>query len=341
MTPSKTLEAPATSAGQDAPVADPGAHLRSPVTRSVLRVQHGLLTAVREFLGSAGFVELQAPVIGPVTDPGVRGAKQVDVDYYGHRYKLMTSAILYKQAALLAFDRIFCVVPNVRLEPLETRFTGRHLTEFHQIDVEVAGASRAEVMDLLESMLVHAVGTVTTRLPRELETLGREPSAFAALLTEPFDRITHEAAMGLLDGLGAGQDHGAEITWSRERRLSAESQRPFFVTDYPKGSRGFYDRESATAPGVLTNFDLIAPEGFGELSSGGERESDYAAIVTRMRETGENPAKYEWYLRMVRNGVPASAGFGVGLERLTRYVTGRPSVVEVAAFPKVAGVVSP
>jgi asparaginyl-tRNA synthetase len=116
---------------------------------------------------------------------------------------------------------------------------------------------------------------------------------------------------------------------------------PFFVTDYPKGSRGFYDRENPDAPGYLRNFDLIAPEGYGELCSGSEREYDYRRIVARIRETGENPAKYGWYLDLVREGIPASAGFGIGVERLTRYIAGLDMVWQANAYPKLPGVVSP
>src|ERR1051326_7458812 len=130
----------------------PREHLASPTTRSVLRIQNAMLTATRGLLAERGFTELLPPIIGPVTDPGARGAKQVDVDYYGHRYKLMTSAILYKQASLTVFDKIFCIAPNVRLEPLETASTSRHLAEFHQIDVEMAGASREEIMRLAEGV---------------------------------------------------------------------------------------------------------------------------------------------------------------------------------------------
>ncbi len=107
-----------------------------------------MLASTRAFLTARGFQELLPPVIGPVTDPGIRGSKQVDVDFYGHKYKLMTSAILYKQASLLAFDKIFYIAPNVRLEPLETAVTHRHLAEFHQIDVEIRDARREDAMEL-------------------------------------------------------------------------------------------------------------------------------------------------------------------------------------------------
>ena len=320
---------------------DPAAHLTSPVTRSVLRVQNEITAAAREFLAGQGFVELLPPIIGPVTDPGARGAKQVDIDYYGHRFKLMTSAILYKQASLLAFDKIFYIAPNVRLEPLETASTARHLAEFHQIDVEVAHASRAEILDLAQGLVAHIVRRVLAQRSAELAFLGRDPLAFRPLLDGPFGRMTHHEAAAALDALGHEQSPDAEIDWVAERLLSAQHERPFFVTDYPKGSRGFYDKENPDRPGTLRNFDLIAPEGYGELCSGSERESEYRQIVARIRETGENPQKYGWYLDLVRAGIKSSAGFGIGLERLTRYVAGLDAVWQANAYPKLPGVVSP
>ena len=321
--------------------AGPREHLSSPVTRSVLTVQHRMLTATRDFLRGQGFTELLPPIVGPVTDPGTRGAKQVDVDYYGHRYKLMTSAILYKQASLTAFDKIFYIAPNVRLEPLETAMTSRHLAEFHQIDVEVADASRDDIMQLAEHLVGHVVAEAVTQARGELDGLGRNTGALARLLSEPFGRQTHTQAVADLHGMGHPQNPDAEIDWAGEAMLSRQASAPFFITDYPKGSRGFYDKENRERPGFLQNFDLIAAEGYGELCSGSEREHDYATIIARMRETGENPAKYGWYLQMLRDGIPGSAGFGIGVERLTRYVAGLDSVWQASAYPKIPGVASP
>jgi asparaginyl-tRNA synthetase len=319
----------------------PREHLDSEVTRDVLRLQQEALVAAREHLRALGFVEMLPPMIGPVTDPGIRGSKQVDVDYYGHRYKLMTSAILYKQASLLAFDKIFCIAPNVRLEPVETATTHRHLVEFHQIDVEMAGGSAETAMDLVEGLVVHVVGAVRERMGAELERLGRDPDAFAGVLRGEFARRPHaEVVAGLRDG-DVDQDPGAELDWRSEELVSRKSDAPFFVTRYPKGSRGFYDREDPDEPGSLRNFDLIMPDGYGELCSGAEREFDRARIIARMRETGENPAKYAWYLDMARDGIPASAGFGVGLERLTRYLAGLDATWQASAFPKLAGQATP
>ncbi|MEY9872689.1 asparaginyl-tRNA synthetase [Streptacidiphilus sp. MAP12-33] len=320
---------------------DPRAHLTSPVTRAALRIQQGLLAGAREYLTGHGFHEMLPPIIGPVTDPGARGAKQVDLDYYGHRYKLMTSAILYKQASLLAFDKIFCIAANVRLEPLETTNTSRHLAEFHQIDVEAAGATREEITAVVEGLVKHMVARVVERFPNEFEQLGRDTAAFTALLAESFERRTHSGTVADLRELGHPQSPDAEIDWEGEALISRHAAQPFFIVDYPKGSRGFYDKENPAEPGTLRNFDLIAPEGYGELCSGSEREADYGRIVARIRETGENPAKYGWYLALMREGVPASAGFGIGVERLTRYVTGLEAAWQTNAFPKLPGVVSP
>ncbi|KQX54476.1 MULTISPECIES: asparagine synthetase A [unclassified Streptomyces] len=318
-----------------------GEHLRSSRLRAAMLVQQEALYAAREFLRGEGFTELLPPLVGPVTDPGGRGAKALDVDYYGHPYKLMTSAILYKQASLHGFPKLFYIAPNVRVEPEETASTGRHLVEFHQIDVEIAGASREDAQDVAAGMLTHIVEHVWTAVPEVLAELGRDELDFAELRTGKFDACSHEEAVSRLVNGGHPQSPDAEIDWTGERILSLEADRPFFVNDYPKGSRGFYDREDPENPGVLRNFDLLAHGGYGELVSGSEREADYATIVTRMRESGENPAKYAWYLDLAREGIPASAGFGMGLQRLVRFLTGLDSLWQVSAYPKLPGVVAP
>lgn len=319
----------------------PHDHLTSESTRAILRIQNNFLGHARAFLAEAGFVELLPPVIGPVTDPGIRGAKQVDVDFYGHRYKLMTSAFVYKQTALLAFDKIFYVAPNVRMEPLETFSTQRHLAEFHQLDIEVAGAGREDITALAESILTHSVGGVLDDMASELDGLGRDTAALVAMARRPFSTMTHADAVTTLVESGHPQRPGAEIDWEGERLLSEISESPVFLVDYPKGSRVFLERAADDRPQILRTFDLLMPEGYGEVISGGERENDYRRLITRMRETGENPAKYGWYLDEVKRGIPASAGFGLGIERFTRYLTGVPYVWQTTAFPKLPGVVSP
>jgi asparaginyl-tRNA synthetase len=336
-----SVSAEAGISGTASASADTRAHLTSATTALALSVQDRMLRAARSHLTGLGFTELLPPILGPVTDPGVRGAKQVDIDYYGHRYKLMTSAILYKQASLLTFERIFYVAPNIRLEPLETANTGRHLTEFHQLDVEAAGASRAEAMELAEKLVAHMITAVCANLGDRIAAAGRDTAELLRSATTPFDRTSHAEACARLRAIGHSQSPDAELDWAGEAKLSRQHDRPLFITDYPKGSRGFYDREREDQPGILENFDLLLPGGFGELISGSRRENRYREIVTRIRETGENPAKYGWYLGVLRDGLPASSGFGIGVERLTRFLAGLDSVAQATSFPKRAGVLAP
>src|SRR5260370_11766507 len=211
----------------------PGEDLAMPCLRSVRLVDPQELTAAGDCPRGWGFTDPLPPIVGPVTDPGARGAKQVDVDYYGHRYKLMTSAILYKQASLTAFDKIFCIAPNVRLEPLETAMTDRHLVEFHQIDVEVAEASRDDIMQLAEHLVGHVVAETVTQARGELDALGRNTAAFARLLSEPFGRRTHADAVADLHGMGHPQNPDAAIDWPGPAMLSRPATNPLFIPHHP------------------------------------------------------------------------------------------------------------
>src|SRR3970040_1968896 len=165
--------------------------------------------------------------------------------------------------------------PNVRLEPLETATTRRHLVEFVQVDVEEAGATYHDAMRRAEELVAHVHEYATTRLRAE-------------------------EALRLLAHHGREVAYGVEIPWDHEECLSSLFQEPFFISDYPRGSRGFYDREDPDHPGILRDFDLLYPEGYGEAISGAEREHEYAKVIARLRETGENPSKYGWDLTLLR-----------------------------------------
>lgn len=311
--------------------------IREPRTVCVLKIQDGIIAAIREYLRCQGFIEILAPIIGPVTDPGIRGAKQVSIDYYGTEFKLMSSMILYKQMAVSSLRKIFSISPNVRIEPLETVKTRRHLTEFRQVDIEAAYATYKEMMRLGEEMLCYVIKDIKEKFGKELRKLGRE----LEIPKTPFKTYTHCEAVDILKSIGFSLSYQEEIPWDAEEKLSAVHKQPFWVTDYPITARGFYYPEHPNKPGILKDFDLFYPEGYGEAISGGEREHRYEKVVERIRQSGEDPAKYGWYLEMLKEGVPSSAGFGIGIERLTRYICGTENIWEAVAFPKVAGVISP
>lgn len=132
-----------------------------------------------------------------------------------------------------------------------------------------------------------------------------------------------------------------EIPWDAEVALSAMHEQPFFVYDYPLVSRGFYDREDPSRPGILRDFDMLYPEGFGEAISGGEREHTHEGVLKRMKLSGVDPEEYGWYMEMLKEGFPHLVGFGIGVERLTRWICGLKTIWAAVPFPKVPGIVSP
>jgi len=311
--------------------------LRDNRLANVFRVQDEIVSSIREFLKKEGFVEILAPIIGPATDPGIRGAKQATIDYYGVPFKVMSSMILYKQMIITALPKVFALSPNIRLEPLETVKTRRHLTEFRQIDLEIAYAKCEDVIELGERMLCHVIARVKSKCRKEL---GKRLKTLK-VPRMPFKKYTYKEALEILKSMGINVEYGKEIPWEAEETISQMHSEPFWITNFPVTARSFYYMESEEEPGILEDFDLIYPEGFGEAISGGEREYRYNKLLERMLKNGENPSDYAWYLEMLRAGIPPSAGFGIGVERLTRFICGLENIWDAVPFPKVAGIPSP
>jgi len=311
--------------------------IRQPKIVCALKIQDQIISSIRDYLRRGGFIEILAPIIGPVTDPGIRGAKQVCIDYYGANFKVMSSMILYKQMAITSLAKIFAFSPNIRIESLETIKTKRHLTEFRQVDIEEACVTYNQIMKLGERMLHHVIEDLKRKREKELKELGRNLETPSI----PFKKYTYHEAVEILKSLGFNLKLGEEVPWEAEEKLSAVHKEPFWITDYPTTARGFYYLEHPDQQGILRDFDLLYPEGYGEAVSGGEREHRYEKIVERIKHGGEDPNNYAWYLEMLKEGVPPSAGFGIGIERLTRYICGIENIWEAVPFPKVAGIISP
>jgi len=312
--------------------------IRHPKMVTILKLQNEICEATREFMRKQKYTEIQAPIIGPATDPGIRGARRVYFDYYGNtRYSLMSSMILYKQMAVCSLERIYAFSPNIRLEPEHSQLTGRHLAEFWQVDIETAFATYEKAMDLAEKLLGYVCKQVKERSPKLLRQLDRD----LRLPKIPYKRITYSEAIEILKSLGHDVRFGEEIPWDAEETLSRHFDNPFWITNYPITARGFYYLPNPDSPDLLRDMDLIYPEGYGEAASGGEREYEYQKVLSRIKSSNEDPESYGWYLNMLKYGVPPSAGLGIGLERLTRYICGSKKVWEATPFPKVPGIISP
>lgn len=296
---------------------------RSESLRRALRVQSVILDASREFLRSQGFVEILPVIISPITDPLTDYRVRGEVECYGFKYQITKSMIFHKQIALMAHPRIFCFSPNVRIEAIDRRNSGKHLIEFVQLDLEVKEATRDEVMALGEALFSFIIQAVKERNAEDLAFFGRQ----LEVPTSPFPRITYQEAESKF-----GPDF--------EEKLSLFSTSPIWVLDFPLEGREFYDREDENRPGILVDMDLVYPEGFGEALSGGEREYLLDRICTRIQKKGIQLEAFAIYLEVAKRGLYPSAGFGIGIERLTRYLCGLRQIELTRLFAKLPGQLS-
>ena len=288
----------------------------------VLTIKSEIMRSAGTYLRQQGFIEILPVILSPITDPLHHETYGGSIDYYGQPYQLTKSMILHKQISLRTVPRIFCFSPNVRLEPAERATLGRYLAEFVQLDLEVREATRDGIMEIGEGLFVAILQGVIENCFRELDALNRT----LAIPKTPFERITYQ---------DAEQRFGQPFDDS----LSASLTTPAWVIDFPRQVREFYDREDPSRPGILLDMDLIYPEGYGEALSGGEREHTLSRVLRRFEQDELDQQRFQEYLATVEEGIPPSAGFGIGIERLTRYICGLDSVGDARLFAKLPGVV--
>ncbi|PLJ77548.1 asparagine synthetase A [Infirmifilum sp. SLHALR2] len=301
--------------------------LSSAQKRLVLHVFSETLHALTSSFLKRGFTWLLPVVTSKATDPlwpdpGASIEARPELELYGERARLTQSMILHKQLLVAAgYEKVFVLSPNVRVERRDRAKTGRHAYEFTQLDFEVKGAKREDIFRLVEGVLAEVVEHLEECCEKHLSELGAE----LAKLRAPFKVYR----MKELE-----EKYGPD--W--ETLASIESSEPFWVTDIP---REFYDYEDLER-GEWRNYDLILPEGYGEVLSGAEREWQYDKIAYKMRRDGVSMDSYRYYLELAKRGVLVpSAGAGIGVERLVLWLTKRSHIAEVQPFPRIPGIVMP
>ena len=273
---------------------------------------------MKRYLDRKGFLEINPVIISPISDPLNHPVDDPTLSYYGHKYRLTKSMIFHKQLALVHFDKIYSFSPNIRIEPIERKSTGRHLAEFTQLDLEVKGVTREYVMDLAEGMINDSIVCVKRSIDPE------KLNPYLKKYAKPFKKVRY-------------QDAVREFGKNFEATMSADAKEPFWIVDIPLQEREFYDREKDEEEGVLMDMDLIYPHGYGEAISGGEREHEYERILTRISKKGQRTEDFALLLKAARKGLPPSAGFGIGIERFVRFITGSEDISRVVLFPKKIG----
>ena len=309
--------------------------LRSPAQRAGLRIRSEVEKGIHDFLHERDFVRIDTPILTGAI--GESAGTLFETEYFGERAFLAQTGQLYVEAACPAFRKVYCFGPTFRAEKSKTR---RHLTEFWMLEPEVAFADSEDNMRLQEDLVVDLVGRTLERCAGELEVLGRDLSALERIQA-PFPRVSYTEAVEIVRAAGSDTQWGADLGGADETRIAEHFDRPVFVYNYPKGAKAFYMKENPDDPRTVLCNDLIAPEGYGEIIGGSQREDDLDRLEARIDEEKLPAEAYGWYLDLRRYGTFPHSGFGLGIERFTAWMTGRPHIRELIPFPRLMNRLTP
>ncbi|MDZ7338194.1 MAG: asparagine--tRNA ligase [candidate division KSB1 bacterium] len=302
--------------------------LRSRKQHAILRVRHEIIRAARQFFDDRGFVLLDAPIFTPASVEGT--TTLFETDYFGGKAYLTQSGQLYVEAGAMAFGKVYCFGPTFRAEKSKTR---RHLTEFWMLEPEVAYADLNDIMELAEGLIVHIVQSVLSHRREELAVLERDVTPLERV-APPFPRISYDQAADLLEKAGTGFRRGDDLGGTDETVLSQQFDRPVMVHRYPAAVKAFYMKDDPQHPGRVLCVDVLAPEGYGEIIGGGQREDDLATLEQKIKAHNLPMEPYEWYLDLRRYGSVPHSGFGIGIERTVAWVCGLAHIRETIPFPR-------
>lgn len=310
--------------------------LRSKRQHAVLRVRHAIIKAVRDFFDDRGFTLIDAPIFTPNACEGT--STLFETDYHGDKAYLTQSGQLYMEAAAAAFGRVYCFGPTFRAEKSKTR---RHLAEFWMVEPEVAFMDLDGDMRLAEDFIAFIVARVLETRREELKVLERDLTRLERVTT-PFPRITYHEAIELLRSHGhpeakVGDDFGGD----EETVISSQYDRPVIVHRYPISLKAFYFKRDANDDSLALNMDMLAPEGYGEIVGGGQREDDLARLEAAIDSHHLPRDAFEWFLDVRRYGTFPHAGFGLGIERTVAWLCGLPHVRETIPFPRMLNRLTP
>ncbi|MHA1975553.1 MAG: aspartate--tRNA(Asn) ligase [Candidatus Hodarchaeales archaeon] len=306
--------------------------IRDPDVTAVMNLKSIIAQATRTFFLQGGFTEIFTPFILTASTEG--GAEQFKLSYFGQPAVLAQSCQFYKQAALSSHDKVFGLLPSWRAEKSHTT---KHMTEFWQIESEIAFATDNEIMQVQEDLIAYVFKTVAKEGEDHLTQLDRN----LIIPKTPFQKIPFKEAKQIISDLGVDEDPDEDFGATGESTLSKSIKEPFFITEFPVHLRGMYYAANPANPELTRSLDLMAPEGFGELSSGGQRVADFEILEKRIIEQGFEISNFEWYLRMFRFGMPPHAGFGLGFERLVRWIANLSHIREASMFPRTPDIYSP
>lgn len=302
--------------------------LRSKKQWAIQRIRNELVKAIRDFFYERKFIQFDSPILTPSACEGT--TTLFDIDYFGDKAYLSQSGQLYNEVGAAALGKVYCFGPTFRAEKSKTR---RHLMEFWMVEPEVAFLDLDGNMKLIEDFVSYIIQRVIKNKAYELEILERNTERLKKVVP-PFPRISYDEALEILKKKGKEIPWGEDFGGDEETAISEEFEKPVFVHRYPKECKAFYMKEDPENPKLSLSVDLLAPEGYGEIVGGGQREDDYNKLKERMKEAGIPEEPYRWYLDLRKYGTFPHSGFGLGIERTLAWIAGIHHVRETIPFPR-------
>ena len=297
--------------------------IRRPKPSSIFKIKHQTLQTIRNEFTKKGFVEVNTPkIVGTATETG---AMLFPVQYFDREAFLSQSPQLYKEVMTGNLEKIFEIGPIFRAEEHSTSY---HLNEVQSADIEMAFATKEDVMEILEETVAKIYENVKENNSKELEELEKE----IKVPELPLERLSYEDAIEMLQNHGKDIEWGEDFSIPEQRKLGEIMEDPYFLIDWPTEGKPFYIKPNEEDPELCHAFDLMANE--IELASGGTRVHDKDLLEERMRKQGLNPKQYEYHLQNFEWGMPPHAGFGLGVERLLMVITGAENIRECVLFPR-------
>jgi len=303
--------------------------LRSQKMTNIMKARHHIVNYLREFFDKEGFYELAPPIITKSQCEG--GATLFEMDYFGEKAYLTQSSQLYAEVFIFGLEKVYVLAPSFRAEKSRTV---RHLAEYWHLEPEMAWYDQTMNMALQENMIEYVVQKMVKEHSELLEACGRNPAELKKVRT-PFPRMDYEDAIARVNELGGKMEYGQDFGADEEAILTKELDIPLFVHHFPKEIKAFYMREDPKKPGTVLNDDLLAPRGHGEIIGGSERIWELDELLTRMKEFGLDPnGEMKWYVDLRRYGSVPHSGFGLGIERLTKWILNLDHIRDAIPFPR-------
>lgn len=302
--------------------------LRSSRQHAIIRVRHEIIRSAREFFDDRGFTLIDTPIFTPTAAEGT--STLFETDYFDEKAYLAQSGQLYGEAAAMAFGDIYCFGPTFRAEKSKTR---RHLTEFWMIEPEMAFCDLEKDMQVAEEFITHIVKNVLKNRRKELTLLERDIEKLEKI-DVPFPKIHYDEAVEILKKNNIDFEYGGDFGGTDETVISEQFDRPVIVHRYPAAIKAFYMKRDKDNPKSALAMDMLAPEGYGEIIGGSQREDDHDVLLARIKEHGLPEKDFAWYLDIRKYGSVPHAGFGLGIERTVSWICGLTHVRETIPFPR-------